>query len=139
MGLDYEQSLFFLGPPEQNARDTQMTTRVTERLPPWFLASRGFAAQHSCGRALPLLNLKKTRDCSQSIMGFKLVTPARLDCKTVGFFLKISKEFGKAWRRSLFSASFQTFCWTARSYLNTQKYGLFCSLRRDDHGFESRF
>ena len=103
MGLDYEQSLFFLGPPEQNARDTQMTTRVTERLPPWFLASRGFAAQHSCGRALPLLNLKKTRDCSQSIMGFKLVTPARLDCKTVGFFLKISKEFGKAWRFSVFS------------------------------------
>ena len=30
--------------------------------------------------------------------------------------------------RSLFSASFQTFCSTARAYLNTQKYGLFCSL-----------
>ena len=30
--------------------------------------------------------------------------------------------------RSLFSASFQTFCLTARAYLNTQKYGLFCSL-----------
>ena len=63
------------------------------------------------------------------------------------FFLKISKEIGKAWRksltrakrvrrifsvspqsRSLFSASFQTFCLTARAYLNTQKYGLFCSL-----------
>ena len=29
---------------------------------------------------------------------------------------------------SLFSASFQTFCLTARAYLNTQKYGLFCSL-----------
>ena len=27
-----------------------------------------------------------------------------------------------------FSASFQTFCLTARAYLNTQKYGLFCSL-----------
>ena len=27
--------------------------------------------------------------------------------------------------RSLFSASFQTLCFTARSYLNTQKYGLF--------------
>ena len=26
------------------------------------------------------------------------------------------------------SASFQTFCLTARAYLNTQKYGLFCSL-----------
>ena len=30
--------------------------------------------------------------------------------------------------RSLFSASFQTFCLTARASLNTQKYGLFCSL-----------
>ena len=29
---------------------------------------------------------------------------------------------------SLFSALFQTFCLTARAYLNTQKYGLFCSL-----------
>ena len=24
-----------------------------------------------------------------------------LDCKTVGFFLKISKEIGEAWRKSL--------------------------------------
>ena len=30
--------------------------------------------------------------------------------------------------RSLFSASFQTFRLTASAYLNTQKYGLFCSL-----------
>ena len=30
--------------------------------------------------------------------------------------------------RSPLSASFQTFCLTARAYLNTQKYGLFCSL-----------
>ena len=63
------------------------------------------------------------------------------------FFLKISKEIGKAWRksltrakrvrrifsvspqsRSLFSASFQTFRLTARAYLNTQKYGVSCSL-----------
>ena len=74
-----------------------------------------------------------------------------LDCKTVGFFLKISKEIGKAWgksltrakraslpeareksvspqSRSVFSSSFHTFCLTARAYLNTQKYGLFCSL-----------
>ena len=56
-----------------------------------------------------------------------------VDCKTVGFFLKISKEIGKAWRARephtpLVSASFQTFCLTARAYLNTQKYGLFCSL-----------
>ena len=57
-----------------------------------------------------------------------------IDCKTVGFFLKISKEIGKAWRKSLarakgasltrlFSASFHTFCLTTRAYLNTQKYG----------------
>ena len=68
---------------EQNARDTQMTTRVTEGagrkrheiflleffllgLPPSFLVSHGLAAQHSRARALPLLNLKKKRDCSQS-------------------------------------------------------------------------
>ena len=65
-----------------------------------------------------------------------------LDCKTVGVFLKISKEIGKTWLknltramrracrsyfsvspqcRSLFSASFQTFCLTARAYLKTQK------------------
>ena len=54
---------------EQNARDTQMTTRVTEgarreRLPPSFLVSRGFAAQRWRARALPLLNLKKKSDCS---------------------------------------------------------------------------
>ena len=69
----------------------------------------------------------------------------KLDCKTVGFFLKISKEIGKrgvrvlrarreralhARReknrifsvspqcRSLFWDSFQTFCLTARAYLN---------------------
>ena len=35
-----------------------------------------------------------------------------VDCKTVGFFLKISKEIGKVWLKSL----------------HTQKYGLFCSL-----------
>ena len=68
-----------------------------------------------------------------------------LDCKTVRFFsLKIIKEIS-VWRESYareaascmavspqshspFSASFQTFCLTARAYLNTQKYGLFCSL-----------
>ena len=47
----------------------------------------------------------------------------KVDCKTVGFF---SKSVRKS--RSLFSASFQTFCLTAHAYLNTQKYGLFCSL-----------
>ena len=56
-----------------------MTTRVTEgsrrerqtgreRLETGetFLASRGFAAQRSRVRSLPVLNLKKKRDCSQS-------------------------------------------------------------------------
>ena len=28
-----------------------------------------------------------------------------VDCKTVGFFLKISKEIGKAWRKSLTRAN----------------------------------
>ena len=57
---------------ELNARDTQMTTRVTECffLPgcrPRFsrLAASPLNAR-SCARALPLLNLKKKRDCSQS-------------------------------------------------------------------------
>ena len=63
-----------------------------------------------------------------------------VNCKTVGFFSEISKEIGKAWRTEShareareektvspqsrspwFSASFQTFCLTARPYLDTQK------------------
>ena len=84
----------------------------------------------------------------------------KLDCKTVGFFFsksvnKTEKSGVRVLRArsarashvrraceareiknvspqfcSLFSASFQTFCLTARAYLNTQKYGLFCSLQR---------
>ena len=50
---------------EQNAQ-TQMTTCVIKgarrELPPSFLAPRGFAAQRSRARALPVLNLKKKRD-----------------------------------------------------------------------------
>ena len=44
-----------------------------------------------------------------------------VDCKTVGFFHKISKEIGEAWRKSLTRAnraslaSFHTFCLTARA------------------------
>ena len=48
-----------------------------------------------------------------------------LDCKTVGFFLKISKEIGKAWRAS-------------RAYLNTEKYGLFCSLQVSKFSLDTR-
>ena len=102
------------------------------------------------------LGLQQSRDLS-CLDHFSLSTVVffSIDCKTDGFFLKISSEIGKAWRksltraqrasltrptgverkkavspqsRSLFSASFQTFCLTARAYLNTQKYGLFCSL-----------
>ena len=41
---------------------------------------------------------------------------------------------------SPFSASFQTFCLTARTYLNTQKYGLFCSLEaRGNEKFSAIF
>ena len=47
--------------------------------------------------------------------------------KQSAFFLKISKETGKAWRNSLprtkrlsLTRPFQTFCLTARAYLNTQ-------------------
>ena len=56
-------------------------------------------------------------------VGAVSVVTVTIDCKTVGFFLKISKE-----THSLFSASFQTFCLTACVYMNMQKYGLFCSL-----------
>ena len=54
---------------DQNARNTQMSTHVTEgaRRVPSFLVSRGFAAQRSRARVLPLLNLKKKTDYSQSI------------------------------------------------------------------------
>ena len=62
------------------------------------------------------------------------------DCKTVGFFF--SKSVKKSVKRGVRvlrarssrasharrAASFQTFCLTARADLNTQKYGLFCSL-----------
>ena len=53
---------------EQNARDTQMTTRVTEgarRERHVTLVSRVFAAQRPHARALPLLNLREKRGCSQ--------------------------------------------------------------------------
>ena len=49
-----------------------------------------------------------------------------IDCKTVGLFF--SKSVKKSVKRESLSASFQTFCLTARAYLNTQKYGLFSSL-----------
>ena len=81
---------------EQNARDTQMTTRVTEgarleRLPPSFLASRGFTAQRSRARALPFLNLKKKRDCSQPMLQCIecYLTKTARDPISVAFFDKV--------------------------------------------------
>ena len=56
---------------EKNARDTQMTTRVTEGARRERHEKREslfslLGLQRSRARALPLLNLKKRRDCSQS-------------------------------------------------------------------------
>ena len=54
-------------------------------------------------------------------------------CLTARAYLNTQKYGPQS--RSLFSASFQTFCLTARAYLNTQKYGLFCSLIIKPHWF----
>ena len=73
--IDYEQSLFFLGPSiKKSPRHANYHARDWRRergetllgLPPSFLASRGFAARRSRARVLPLLNLKKKRGCLQS-------------------------------------------------------------------------
>ena len=84
----------------------------------------------------------------------------QLDCKTVGFFLKISKEIGKAWRKSLaraqrephtplashspVSLSFFSLvpdllfdCSRVLEY--AEKYGLFCSLGRSPKCMTLRF
>ena len=63
--LDDEKSLFFLGPSSKTP-ETRKWPRAWLKAPPSFLVSHGFAAQRSHARALPLLNLKKKRDCSQS-------------------------------------------------------------------------
>ena len=79
---------------EQNPRDTQMTTRVTEgarqeRLLPSFLMSCGFAAQGLSVRALPLLNLKKKRECLQSSPNISFNQSA--NC-TLGFYKQFSSK-----------------------------------------------
>ena len=65
--LDNEQSLFFLGPSSK--------TPVTRKWPCAWLKARYGSPRFSClaasllnarARALPLLNLKKNSDCSQS-------------------------------------------------------------------------
>ena len=84
--------------------------------------------------------------------GLQTVASIGSDCKTVGFFF--SKSVRKSVKRGVrvlharssqashacsvspqshspFWASFQTFRLTTRAYLNTQKYGLFCTLALD--------
>ena len=45
------------------------------------VSSRPFAARRSCARALPLLNLKKKRDCSQSILACSRRSDSGERCK----------------------------------------------------------
>ena len=72
--IDYEQSLFFLGPSSKTPETRKwprawLKVRDGRGCRPRFscLASRRFATQRSRARALLLPNLKKRRDCSQSI------------------------------------------------------------------------
>ena len=60
---------------EQNARDTQMTTRVTEgaRQALSFLASRGFAAQRS--RACTSLTKSEEKDRLLAVYKFRDTAP----------------------------------------------------------------
>ena len=51
---------------EQNARDTQITTRVTEGARRAGGCHPRFSARRSRARALPPKHLKKKRDCSHS-------------------------------------------------------------------------
>ena len=79
--LDNEQSLFFLGPSNK--------TPETRKWPRAWLKVRDgtgtFLAQLSRACALPLLNLKKKRDCSQS-NGKMLLLEIRIsrNCSSVG-------------------------------------------------------
>ena len=77
-----------------------------------------------------LLPYTRTKFCLDLICSDHAVSQISnmLDCKTIVFFLKISKEVGKVWRKSNrrephtpFSVSFQTFRVTAHAYLNTPK------------------
>ena len=61
-----------------------------------FTISRCFLKSEQSFESFDLLALifRISRSCIQFLS-------ADVDCKTVGFFLKISKEIGKAWRKSL--------------------------------------
>ena len=73
--LDYEQSIFFLSPSSKTP-ETREWPRATEgprrerhekRVSLFSSRAAALVSQRSRARALPLLNLKKKRDCSQSI------------------------------------------------------------------------
>ena len=68
----------FLGPSSKKARDTQITTRVTEGT----LVSRVSRLRRSRTHALPSLNLKKKRDCWRSKQAVKGVTRKGFDFPT---------------------------------------------------------
>ena len=83
--IDYEQSLFFLGPSSKTPETRKwprawLKVRDGRGCRPCFsrLASRSFTAQRSRARALPLPNLKKRRDCSQSIYHMPFLATASL-------------------------------------------------------------
>ena len=59
---------------EENARDTQMTTRVTEGARRAAGCRPRHSARRSRARALPRLNLKKKRDCSHSSLSKSIPT-----------------------------------------------------------------
>ena len=46
----------------------------------------------------------------------------KIDCKTVGFFLKISKEIGNAWRKSLMRANRASLTCEAREKKPTVRF-----------------
>ena len=53
----------------------------------------------SVGRINPCLYYRKHTSFSSGQTKPSIIWGYSLDCKTVGFFLKISKEIGKAWRK----------------------------------------
>ena len=48
---------------------------------------------------------RKKQHPQEPIMFVSLTASFELDCKTVGFFLNISKKIGKGWRKSLTRAT----------------------------------
>ena len=78
-----------------------------------------------CGFRTPLTppSFKKKVMCDVRVLRARSARASQGRRERKNGIFSVSPQSG-----SLFSASFQTFCLTARAYLNTQKYGLFCSL-----------